>query len=433
MFKTVRVIGCAATLLIMALVAVATPKTALAENPQYCDSDIQDLTNPNFGSQVPVILVHGLSGGGNDWGSFANQINSIPGVDVAHTFDYDSIAWWTGFTDAGSKLAKTIDCAARISESNGGHGKVIVVGYSQGGLVARQAASMQSTDGQRSIADQIGQVITIGTPHDTGNTPSFPSQIIVHTIAGDVTKVYRDIMGNELRREHQNSDLLVDVSDANAASTSNEAIGGGQQTLACEKIYVKRAGWPNWLDYDFAYTTTTAPCEHGQLISNNQNGVREDAALAIGRYVDMLNDVPSGMPLTIGPLTTYYDDNWIAGYGAAGAGENGDILATDKSVPVEPDDYMYYRKLFITHTASWGCNNVDCFYFHPVITGEAPQITMGGRTSDSAATFVKGNRRGILWCFSEDNICVEYDQISETPIQPSQALLDLFETATWSN
>lgn len=435
MFKTIRLVGCAATLLIFALVVIAMPKTALAENPQYCDSDIGDLTNPNFGSQVPVILVHGLSGSGDDWGSFASYINSVSEVAVAHQFEYDTISWWTGFSDAGSKLAKTIDCAARISESNGGYGKVIVVGYSQGGLVARQAASMQSTDGQRSIADQIGQVVTIGTPHNLGNAPAFPSQLIVHTIAGDVTKVYRDIQGNELRSNPQNSDLMVDVSVANSASTSNEATGGGQSTFACEKTYVKRPGWPNWFpDIDLAYTTSAAPCEHGQLITNTQNGVREDTALAIGRYVDLVTQVPSGTPLTIGSLTTYYDDeNWIADYGAAGGGENGDILAVDKSIPVEPDDYMYYRKLFMVHGAAWGCNNTDCFSEHRTITGSASQITVGGRTSDSAVTYQQGTRRGIVWCFSEEYICIEYGQISPTQIYPSQALLELFETATWSD
>jgi hypothetical protein len=312
MLKTVRkCLNFSAVLCLLTLGVVPSSVLAANGNPAYCDPEVDRLTNQGFQAKVPVILVHGISGKAQDWGSinnqtdFAGKINSIPGVGVAHIFNYNTFLP-VNSPVSGPKLAKTIDCVSQLSRANGGKGKVIVIGYSLGGLVARDALSRHSTDGQRAIADEAGQVITIGTPHNLPLAPpQFPSQTVVHTIAGDVTRVFYNIWGNEVGRSQPHDDTLVSTESALAEHSNDINKGGGQKTLNCEKRYLQL----NLI----GIAQNTAPCEHGQLISNASNGVREDTVEAITKYVASLSSVS----LTIGSLTTTYDSRWTqVAYGA---------------------------------------------------------------------------------------------------------------------
>jgi hypothetical protein len=435
------------------LTAVLPTGTVLAAsgNPAYCDSDVPLLNNRNFGTEVPVVLVHGFQGNDTDWGSindpssFAGRVNNIPGVAVAHRFDYNW-AKWVSDKNSGPRLAKTIDCISQLSVHNGGKGKVIVVGYSMGGLVARDATGHMSSDGQRDIAEEVGQAITIGTPHTGTNIPiagvpshvargfmkgspelailpQFSPNTTVHTIAGDVTRVYSDLQGHEVKREQPYDDTLVPMDSAHAASTTDVAKGGGSKTFSCEKFY---SGIPylNWYP-----NTATAPCEHGRLMQDANNGVREDTIAAIEKYAAWLNTPPS---FTAGAITVTFDNRWTnTDYGADGP--NGDILGTDTANGAS---------LLIGNMANW-CNDgrtmMECMtqgtWTHNQV-GPAPAITVGGRTPDSSVRFIQGsgtNGNRMFWCFESEKVCIDYGTSADVYLEPSAALLDLLHTATWSN
>jgi pimeloyl-ACP methyl ester carboxylesterase len=129
--------------------------------PSSCAVDV--------GTRVPVILVHGWNGSPADWGSpsdggsMIHVIASMPGV-YAEPFDYHQFASsWVTNPAIGPALAQRIDCLARSSLRGGGLGKVILVDHSMGGLATRYAASQ--TVGGRRVSDELGLVVTIGTPN----------------------------------------------------------------------------------------------------------------------------------------------------------------------------------------------------------------------------------------------------------------------------
>jgi pimeloyl-ACP methyl ester carboxylesterase len=431
--------------------AIVSPDStsAAAGNPSYCDSEVDLLNHQDFGTEVPVIMVHGRDGRASDWGSisddssFAGRVNDLPNVAVAHRFSYNTNNWVT-HQNSGPKLAKTIDCVSRLSVEHGGQGKVIVVGYSMGGLVIREALSKRSSDNQRAIADEVGQAITIGTPHNgiiypvpgrwgynsakLQALPKFPAQTIVHTIAGDVTRVQTDWRGNETRTRPYN-DTLVSTFSAHSGWTIDSDVGGGFKDITCEKRYA-------W--YGFSQT---APCEHGQLIAWANNGVREDTMDAIGKFVASLTPPQSDISLTVGTLTATFDERWEnVSYGASGPGEDGSGQDTTNTAACTncQDTPPPQIKAFVdlVNMSSWCTGPIlDCAVDPANILGAAPAVTIGGRTPDFSARYLdSGYANSMVWCFEEEQVCVHYRRGTATPqLEPSQALLDLFSTASWSN
>lgn len=453
MFKSIdRLMSIGVSLSIL-LATMVVPSTAYAAdtNPAYCDPDVPRLTNANFGNEVPVIMVHGFNGKYQDWGSvsdaksFAGRVDAIPGVAVAHLYGYKTFDI-ADLLITTPRLIHTIDCVAQISQNSGSKGKVILVGYSLGGLIARDALNSNSSDGQRAIADEVGQVITIGSPHDGTTTlplqvpgweniPHFPSQTTVHTIAGDVTRVYYDMRGNEIKREQPHDDTLVTVASAHAEHSDDVNRGGGQTTVSCEKPYL---GVPNLNWYIAAETAT---CEHTQLIGNSLNGVREDTIDAIEKYVTSLSE-PAGISLTVGGLTTTYDSRWTnVDYGASGPGQDSSAMdttngATCTNCTTSPPPTVYAHAE-VVNTASWCSGSaISCAVGSYETVGPAPDVTIGGRTPDSSARYYDSGYDGtsLVWCFETEQVCVHYRRAVDTPqLEPSQALLDLFSTATWAS
>ena len=150
------------------------PAEAAAGNPAYCSPQVDKLDNRKFGKDIPVILVHGIQGSSVDWAvggsgrSFYDTLDSLPYVSVAQAFDYDAevidLINVETLYPAAEKLAATIHCASMISKKNGGQGKVIVIGYSLGGLVTRLALSYEAADKNgvaHKVSKMVSQVVTI--------------------------------------------------------------------------------------------------------------------------------------------------------------------------------------------------------------------------------------------------------------------------------
>lgn len=160
-------------------------------------------TNPNGtpvayspdarGMYTPVVMVHGWTGSDTHdaagQGAFSHRIDltanrlgtvtttrsligqfqSLPGAAV-FTFDYHPYsARWVDDDHLGPALGEVIDCLYRASGQ-----KVIVVGHSMGGLVARYAATHPGVSGPDRAAE-ISTVVTFGTP-ETGSVAALLSE-----------------------------------------------------------------------------------------------------------------------------------------------------------------------------------------------------------------------------------------------------------------
>ncbi|WP_171042447.1 NPCBM/NEW2 domain-containing protein [Sinomonas gamaensis] len=131
------------------------------------------------GKAMPVILVHGWTGGPNNFEQPANlfgdsfdggkplsiatsltgRLQSIPGVAV-YDFDYSQYASrWVTDSNIGPKLASAIECLT-------GHfgRKAAVVAHSMGGLATRFALAQKDSTGQP-ISARVASVDTFGTPN----------------------------------------------------------------------------------------------------------------------------------------------------------------------------------------------------------------------------------------------------------------------------
>jgi pimeloyl-ACP methyl ester carboxylesterase len=152
------------------------------------------------GKFVPVIVVHGWTskdthspvrdgafshiidltanrlGQVNTTRSLIGQLQRDRGAAV-FTFDYrDYAASWVDDTHLGPALGKVIDCLYRASGE-----KVIIVGHSMGGLIARYAATQRGLTGPDRTGE-ISTVITFGTP-GTGSVAALLSNVAANSAA----------------------------------------------------------------------------------------------------------------------------------------------------------------------------------------------------------------------------------------------------------
>jgi hypothetical protein len=128
-------------------------------------------TKAQIGTRTPVILIHGINGHGTDFGSdydAGSMFASVDSIQGTWTASYDYTATNRQWVNVNGPLfASYIRHVAQVSKAAGGPGKVIIVAYSLGGLITRDAAVRG--DSQGAAGQYISMVITIGTP----NTGSF--------------------------------------------------------------------------------------------------------------------------------------------------------------------------------------------------------------------------------------------------------------------
>jgi pimeloyl-ACP methyl ester carboxylesterase len=129
--------------------------------------------------KVPVVFVHGLLGSPGNWSATIDELSADPTIRAQFqllTFRYDSLR---SIPESGLELVEALDEARRRSDPEGrdrAFDRVVVVGHSMGGLVAKaalragdhrpsgavapRAAALGRTDTPR-----VGRVIFIATPH----------------------------------------------------------------------------------------------------------------------------------------------------------------------------------------------------------------------------------------------------------------------------
>ena len=164
----------------------------------------------SFGSDTPVLLVHGFNSGPGIWRegptSMFKAIDGLAGTHV-ETFDYSSSSrnWVTDKT-IGRALAERIACLSQVSSAAGGPGRVVIVAHSMGGLATRQAAS-EAVAGVP-VGSRIGLVITVGTP----NTGSWLSSVGLRGPQSGVESAAQTLLFNVLAAKCQDLDTgeLID-------------------------------------------------------------------------------------------------------------------------------------------------------------------------------------------------------------------------------
>ena len=123
-------------------------------------------TQDQIGQKTPVIFVHGFNESAANWSDgpdgkdMLSNVDKINGV-MSLRFDYSSgtADKWVDNPANGPALATYIKKVAQASLAGKGHGKVVIVAFSMGGLLTRYAATTGGAGGD------IGMVITIGTPN----------------------------------------------------------------------------------------------------------------------------------------------------------------------------------------------------------------------------------------------------------------------------
>lgn len=402
--------------LIMAVGITAPRAFAATENPSYCAKEVQKV-DMSFGKKIPVILVHGLRGSPSQWkkagGSTIYQsIDQLSDVKVALNFSYGNSVL---YIDQGKSLGKSIDCVSQISKNNGGTGKVILIGYSLGAVIGQVALNEHDSSGNL-IADKVGQFITIANANSSPFFPVVapPSSVLIHAIAGDVVKQYVKA-GVVKASEDTKSDDIISVAGATSQQSGELSKGGGESVFTCYREYSDKK-------YKDKHMIQDAPCKHGDLLKYEP--VQEDVLAAISAYVNWL--ATSNIRVwTLGNLTVRLDDSW------------GEIESATADTSLE--GYVYEdtgNLLQIARYDYWcdGTAQACSIGYQPTII-PAPVVSIGGRTPDFSASYAVGIAGDYdnVWCFSSDKICIYYHGVNFVgELQPSPAVLRVFDTATWS-
>jgi len=155
-------------LLLVILTLAFWPKPALAQMLAPTPTPIPEINLANF---HPVILIHGLGGVPEDWhmsdqnyvklledqGYPADYIKEYVYADAdgdPTTYDYQG-----DIAKISANMKNNVAELSAKSLYNGGDGKVDLVGYSLGGLIAREYLHENPAD------HKIRKLITVGTPH----------------------------------------------------------------------------------------------------------------------------------------------------------------------------------------------------------------------------------------------------------------------------
>jgi|GEM_PF-1135780 hypothetical protein len=380
-----------------------------------------------FGEQLPIILVHGYDGkNAGQWGSiessssFAGELDAISNVAVATEFQYDVTSGIdVNFTDHFRPLANAIDCLSRTSVSNGGQGKVIVVGYSEGSAIAHGASALSTTDDTRYVSDEIGLAVTVADARSVYSTdsPDFGYQTSVFTVAGDVTNNVVDAWGDVTSSTDTQSDGYIQVNDAISGHTSDSARGGGSTVVTCTHSF-NSVGDP-------VESLSDHSCDHGSLLSNDDS--KAAAVGAVGAYRSALSaSLATSGSIEAGPLSMPLVEDWTAGGPSSWSGVTTSWQTNFEnnfhSCTYDAPEDRCYEGVSISYNPDY-TNASACIGDGSSYT----TITIDGVTSTCS---IRGYSY-IFWYFDSKKIRIRYDLAATDG--PSSSVMSLISSATWTS
>ena len=354
----------------------------------------------------------------------------MPFVSVAQAFDYDAaygdLITVDTLIPAAEKLVHTIECVGKLSAKSGGQGKVVVIGYSLGGLVSRLALNQVPTT--KRAWKYVSQVITIGTPHKgltdpftqiyVDNLPKFSGDIDAVAIGGAVTKIEHHNNGNTKITKVKGDGLV----SAKSATTGYVKSGNGLHwtyTYECDQ------------EFDQGQQPPVVGCQHDRLIQDTSNGIAYYVARSIFERLDSGAKTTEPRSYKAGNLTITMDDNWTGDdYGASGVGM--DVFAMEHMTNTSV--LVYYYGLDCMRQADNSCLPLDPI---PSDSSDAPKLKVGGETPSRSVRYpIDGypNRSwGYLWCFTVSKVCVEYARGGDNKnLKLSPEFKELMANARWA-
>ena len=310
----------------LSLLSVSSSTANAAEPlPAQCTGELLEGIK-EFGKDTPVILVHGITGSPADtWrdvkytepgktfnGTASERINKAKYAKVALEFDYSKYLWnnieWVNSFNTGGRLITTIGCIGEKSLRNGGPGKVIVVGHSMGGLMARYAYGYATPWGTPT-RNYMGKVITLGTPNkgsilmatsliggaagamlpgskELKALPVYEKDFPVYAIAGNLVTITKS---KTTPWSREKTDLRIHGDDGivnlDSASGGNwtARYGGGNEEFQCVQQVKKVPGITISKTYKNVFYM---PCHHNNLQKSDE-GVKL-IVTSIERYTTVL-------------------------------------------------------------------------------------------------------------------------------------------------
>jgi pimeloyl-ACP methyl ester carboxylesterase len=126
-------------------------------------------TSPREVGKVPVVFIHGMLGSPSNWSVLMDRLAADPTARERFqflTFGYDSLQ---PIPESGRQLLDALTVARRRFDPGGSDSsfdRVVLVGHSLGGLVAKEAAARAS--GPTPVGPsgpRVGRLIFVATPH----------------------------------------------------------------------------------------------------------------------------------------------------------------------------------------------------------------------------------------------------------------------------
>ena len=170
--------------LLAATAALAVSAPAFAGNPPAImairiNSVELSCPIPYRTGRVPVVFIHGMLGSPDNWSAMIEQLSADPAVSAHYqplVFRYDSLR---SISDSGRDLLDAIGEARRQFDPDGvdaAFDRVILVGHSMGGLVAKAAIRARGSgspkgdgtshgDGAKLPTPRLARIVFVATPH----------------------------------------------------------------------------------------------------------------------------------------------------------------------------------------------------------------------------------------------------------------------------
>jgi hypothetical protein len=266
-----------------------------------CSSDIP--SDLHLDPRRPVVvLVHGCRASGARFRSLAEVFELHEQQVVCFNYnDRDRI------TESGTRLTRALDELGRHMQSK----QILVLGHSQGGLVARSALSSAGGGEYRDDGTDYG-LVTVSSPFNGIAAASDCGSRLLHALTLGVTVgVCRAVTGAKWREIHPRAnfviappalrpavqDHLTVITDERDSCRRTEPDG---RCVEDDFVFTLEEQANDRLRFDRRVQTEKVVAGHAEIVG--ARGVRPDKLLSILRHHGILNETPSGSELALEAL-----------------------------------------------------------------------------------------------------------------------------------